>query len=459
MRLTSLKQASESTSFPKNASSRTRQRFCTEISPGSRKEPHGTHVGFNPTVSEKMVLAQQLGQKRCRSARKVAFRAQLGEPSLAISMLVAFLSRFLLFLCTSYLFQFLAVLYFLTVHPFFPLVSLSYFNISLFHHLLVSLLFSIFFSCFHPIISSSSSYLYVFFFFNLSSQYCFFFCVCLLLLHMFFSSSSSSSSSFPLLLVFFFIFFFISSLFCFFVLFFLVIFLFPFHLFFFSSFILSSDTCRGCTPSISHGARESRMCALPAVSKSQILLPPKAFSPKRGLVFAVNGARCPRRPLPPPQKIPRTRPWPSPPPPLSWKNPPPGIFSKTPTAPQEKGGGVGEGPGVGGGDQGPIYRENEPPFRRKRLSARNSCRPLAVAQRSACDPLCCSGKLEKAGTVNFKKHPARKVGTRSRQCGPKVPGRFAFPSARDPGICSISRFGEIFPAISRDFPSETPVCS
>ena len=41
-----------------------------------------------------------------------------------------------------------------------------------------------------------------------------------------------------------------------------------------------------------------------------------------------------------------------------------------------------------------------------------------------------SEKLEKAGTVDFKKHPAQKVGTRSRQCGPKVPGRFAFPGDR-----------------------------
>ena len=69
-----------------------------------------------------------------------------------------------------------------------------------------------------------------------------------------------------------------------------------------------------------------------------------------------------------------------------------------------------------------------------------------------------SEKLEKAGTVNFKKHPARKVGTRSRQCGPKVPGRFALPGAPNPRICSISRFGKFFPAIfpnrSRSFPRE-----
>ena len=35
------------------------------------------------------------------------------------------------------------------------------------------------------------------------------------------------------------------------------------------------------------------------------------------------------------------------------------------------------------------------------------------------------------------KNPALKVGTRSRQCGPKVPGRFAFPGAQNPRICSI----------------------
>ena len=52
-----------------------------------------------------------------------------------------------------------------------------------------------------------------------------------------------------------------------------------------------------------------------------------------------------------------------------------------------------------------------------------------------------------------KKHPARKVGTRSRQCRPKVPGRFAFPGDRNPRICSISRFKKTFPAIfPRTFP-------
>ena len=62
-------------------------------------------------------------------------------------------------------------------------------------------------------------------------------------------------------------------------------------------------------------------------------------------------------------------------------------------------------------------------------------------------------KLKKAGTVDFKKHPARKVRTRSGQCRRKVRGRFAFPGARNPRICSISRFGKtLFQQFSRDFP-------
>ena len=34
--------------------------------------------------------------------------------------------------------------------------------------------------------------------------------------------------------------------------------------------------------------------------------------------------------------------------------------------------------------------------------------------------------------------------TRSREGRPKVPGRFVFPGARNPRVCSISRFGKIF---------------
>ena len=48
----------------------------------------------------------------------------------------------------------------------------------------------------------------------------------------------------------------------------------------------------------------------------------------------------------------------------------------------------------------------------------------------------------------------------SGQGRPKVPGRFAFPGARNPRICSMSRSGNIFPAIfpglSRSFPGEPP---
>ena len=55
-----------------------------------------------------------------------------------------------------------------------------------------------------------------------------------------------------------------------------------------------------------------------------------------------------------------------------------------------------------------------------------------------------------------KSHPAQKVGTRCRQCRPKVPGRFAFPSARSPRMCCISRFGNIFPAIFPGLSLGTP---
>ena len=59
----------------------------------------------------------------------------------------------------------------------------------------------------------------------------------------------------------------------------------------------------------------------------------------------------------------------------------------------------------------------------------------------------------------FKKHPAQKVGTRSRQCRPKLLGRSAFPGARNPRICSIWRFGNFFSnvsGVSRSFPREPP---
>ena len=85
----------------------------------------------------------------------------------------------------------------------------------------------------------------------------------------------------------------------------------------------------------------------------------------------------PRRPLPPPPKFPVHAPGPPPPPlpPPLLEDPPPRIFSKTPP-PQRKGGG-GEGPGVGegGGWRGPVYRENEPLFRRKRLFGESCALP------------------------------------------------------------------------------------
>ena len=61
-----------------------------------------------------------------------------------------------------------------------------------------------------------------------------------------------------------------------------------------------------------------------------------------------------------------------------------------------------------------------------------------------------SGKLEKAGTVDFKKHPARKVGTRSRQCRPKVPGRFGHLDTKKEDAPKIKYFGAFRPALLGD---------
>ena len=91
----------------------------------------------------------------------------------------------------------------------------------------------------------------------------------------------------------------------------------------------------------------------------------KAFSPKQGLVFAVNGASAP--PPPPPNSLAV-----GPPPPLLLEDPPPPpwIFKQPPAPPPPRrkgGGGGGEGSGAGGGGRrrGPIYRENEPLFSAK----------------------------------------------------------------------------------------------
>ena len=92
----------------------------------------------------------------------------------------------------------------------------------------------------------------------------------------------------------------------------------------------------------------------------------KAFSPKRGLVFAVNGASAPPPPVP------------RPPPLLSPGGAVGGFTVKIPgrggVSSRRGGGGEGQGcvrgiweGGGGEGWRGPIYRENELPFRRKRL--------------------------------------------------------------------------------------------
>ena len=71
-----------------------------------------------------------------------------------------------------------------------------------------------------------------------------------------------------------------------------------------------------------------------------------------------------------------------------------------------------------------------------------------------------SEQLEKAGTVDFRKHPARKVGTRSRQCQPKVPGRFAFAVPEVLEFVAFRDSGIIYPAalpgLSQRCPREPP---
>ena len=81
---------------------------------------------------------------------------------------------------------------------------------------------------------------------------------------------------------------------------------------------------------------------------------------------------------------------------------------------------------------------------------------------------CLFRKSREGWNCRFQKTPhteggdkvTRKVGTRSRQCRPKVPCRFAFPGARNPRIYSISRSGKhfpaIFPGLSRSFPRTDP---
>ena len=56
----------------------------------------------------------------------------------------------------------------------------------------------------------------------------------------------------------------------------------------------------------------------------------------------------------------------------------------------------------------------------------------------------------------IKKHPARKVGARPRQCRPKVPGRSAFPGAQILEFGAFRDSGNFFQLFSRDFPAEFP---
>ena len=73
-----------------------------------------------------------------------------------------------------------------------------------------------------------------------------------------------------------------------------------------------------------------------------------------------------------------------------------------------------------------------------------------------------SRKTREGWNCRFRKTPRTEVGTRSLQCGLKVPGRFAFPG--NPRICSIWRFGKnfssnfpgLFPGLSSRTPARTP---
>ena len=99
----------------------------------------------------------------------------------------------------------------------------------------------------------------------------------------------------------------------------------------------------------------------------------KAFSPKKGLVFAVHGASAPP---------PHPRPL-APAPPFflggggGFTENPWGGGGSSRRGEGEEGPGVCTGNFVGGGERAPrapspIYRENQPPFRRKRLGSLTS---------------------------------------------------------------------------------------
>ena len=55
-------------------------------------------------------------------------------------------------------------------------------------------------------------------------------------------------------------------------------------------------------------------------------------------------------------------------------------------------------------------------------------------------------------TADFNSILHGRLGQSARQCGPKVRGRFAFPSVRNPRIQSVSHIRKIFPHFSSEFP-------
>ena len=104
------------------------------------------------------------------------------------------------------------------------------------------------------------------------------------------------------------------------------------------------------------------------------------------------------------------------------------------------------------------YREKERERERERDGSEHRGRKPSTAGKN--ENKLYSEKLEKAGTVDVKSTPRGRWGQGPGSVRPKVPGRFAFPGARNPGICSTSQFGKnfpaIFPGLSRSFPREPP---
>ena len=129
-----------------------------------------------------------------------------------------------------------------------------------------------------------------------------------------------------------------------------------------------------------------------------LLVPFKAFSPKRGLIFTVNGASAPPRPPPPPPNSLYT-PL-APPPPILEDPPHPGSFSKTPTAPPGERGAGARGRGGGGAPRPHLPRKRAPFSSKTPYFCRDFLTPILgkeglnsrdIAKKNIIEKTCCSG--------------------------------------------------------------------